>query len=195
MRAIARVTRSDRKTVSKYVAGAGAIGLEPGAAAPRDEQVAAVLAAVRGSGRPGEILDRLTPHREQIVTWLADGLRLTKIHRRLRDHGVTIPYSSLPRFAQAHLGFGARVRELFGLHGLAAHDNVIFCGPVGVGKSWFAQALGHSACRGGHHVRDIKVAKLLLALHQSRRSIASPTAPIRSSWRARACARRGRPAR
>ena len=118
------------------------------------------------------------------MTWLADGLRLTKIHRRLRDHGVTIPYSSLPRFAQAHLGFGARVRELFGLHGLAAHDNVIFCGPVGVGKSWFAQALGHSACRGGHHVRDIKVAMLLLALHQSRRSIASPTAPIRSSWRA-----------
>jgi transposase len=37
-----------------------------------------VLAAVRGSGRgrPGEILDRLTPHREQIVTGLADGLRL-----------------------------------------------------------------------------------------------------------------------
>jgi DNA replication protein DnaC len=61
-----------------------------------------------------------------------------------------------------------RVRELFGLHWLAAHENVIFCGPVGVGKSWFAQALGHSACRAGHHVRYVKVAKLLLALHQSR---------------------------
>ena len=61
-----------------------------------------------------------------------------------------------------------RVRELFALHWLAAHENVIFCGPVGVGKSWFAQALGHSACRAGHHVRYIKVAKLLLALHQSR---------------------------
>jgi DNA replication protein DnaC len=62
----------------------------------------------------------------------------------------------------------ARVRELFGLHWLGAQENVIFCGPVGVGKSWFAQALGHSACRGGHHVRYVKVAKLLLALHQSR---------------------------
>ena len=61
-----------------------------------------------------------------------------------------------------------RVRELFGLHWLGAHENVIFCGPVGVGKSWFAQALGHSACRAGHHVRYSKVAKLLLALHQSR---------------------------
>jgi DNA replication protein DnaC len=62
----------------------------------------------------------------------------------------------------------ARVRDLFGLHWLAAHENVIFCGPVGVGKSWFAEALGHRACRAGHHVRYIKVAKLLLALHQSR---------------------------
>ena len=62
----------------------------------------------------------------------------------------------------------ARVRDLFGLHWLGAQENVIFCGPVGVGKSWFAQALGHSACRGGHQVRYIKVAKLLLALHQSR---------------------------
>jgi len=61
-----------------------------------------------------------------------------------------------------------RVRELFALHWLGAQENVIFCGPVGVGKSWFAQALGHSACRAGHHVRYVKVAKLLLALHQSR---------------------------
>jgi DNA replication protein DnaC len=62
----------------------------------------------------------------------------------------------------------ARVRDLFGLHWLTAQENVIFCGPVGVGKSWFAQALGHSACRAGHHVRYIKVAKLLHALHTSR---------------------------
>ena len=62
----------------------------------------------------------------------------------------------------------ARVRELFSLHWLGAQENVIFCGPVGVGKSWFAQALGHSACRTARHVRYIKVGKLLLALHQSR---------------------------
>ncbi len=45
---------------------------------------------------------------------------------------------------------------------------MIFCGPVGVGKSWFAEALGYSACRTGHRVRFIKVAKLLLALRQAR---------------------------
>jgi DNA replication protein DnaC len=62
----------------------------------------------------------------------------------------------------------ARVRDLFALHWLAAKDNLIFCGPVGVGKSWFAQALGHSACRAGHRVRFIKAAKLVLALRQAR---------------------------
>ncbi len=61
-----------------------------------------------------------------------------------------------------------RVRALFAMHWLAAKENVIFCGPVGVGKSWFAEALGHSACRAGHHVRYIKVAKLLQLLHASR---------------------------
>ena len=41
----------------------------------------------------------------------------------------------------------ARLTELFGLHFLERHENVIFCGPVGVGKSFLAQALGHAACR------------------------------------------------
>ena len=45
---------------------------------------------------------------------------------------------------------------------------MIFTGPVGVGKSFFAQALGHSACRAGRAVRYIKAAQLLHALHASR---------------------------
>lgn len=61
-----------------------------------------------------------------------------------------------------------RVRNLFGLHWIAQRENVIFCGPVGVGKTFLAQALGHSACRAGYRVRFITVSKLLLALHQSR---------------------------
>jgi DNA replication protein DnaC len=61
-----------------------------------------------------------------------------------------------------------RVRALFTLQWLAEHENVIFCGPVGVGKSFLAQALGHSACRAGHRVRYVTVAKLLQALLQSR---------------------------
>jgi len=67
-----------------------------------------VIAAARptAGGRPGDVPERLTAHREQIAAWLGEGLRLTKIHRRLRAQGLAVPYSSLHRFAQAHLGFG-----------------------------------------------------------------------------------------
>ncbi len=61
-----------------------------------------------------------------------------------------------------------RVRELFSLAWLHAHENVVFCGPVGVGKSFLASALGHSACRAGAKVQSVKAARLLQALHQSR---------------------------
>jgi len=61
-----------------------------------------------------------------------------------------------------------RVRELFSLAWLREHENVIFSGPVGVGKTFLACALGHSACRAGARVRFVKVARLLQSLHQSR---------------------------
>ena len=62
----------------------------------------------------------------------------------------------------------ARVRELFSLRWLAERENVIFTGPTGVGKSYLAQALGHSACRAGQRVRFSTITKLLKLLHQSR---------------------------
>jgi transposase len=108
LRAIARGTGSDRKTVAKYVAAAVSAGLRRGDASPTDEHVAAVTTVIHAEpvGRPAAVPDRLTQHREQIAAWLAEDLRLTKIHRRLRDLGVRVPYSSLHRFAQMHLGFG-----------------------------------------------------------------------------------------
>src|SRR5213078_2750821 len=38
----------------------------------------------------------------------------------------------------------ARLTDLFGLHFIERKENVVFCGPVGVGKSFLAQALGHA---------------------------------------------------
>ncbi len=61
-----------------------------------------------------------------------------------------------------------RARALFTLRWLEQQENIVFCGPVGVGKTFLACALGHSACRAGHRVRFVAVAKLLQALHQSR---------------------------
>lgn len=62
----------------------------------------------------------------------------------------------------------ARLMELFNLQFIERHENVIFCGPVGVGKSFWAQALGHAACRAGHRVRFIRSDRLLKNLASSR---------------------------
>jgi len=61
-----------------------------------------------------------------------------------------------------------RVRQLFSLAFLEAHEDVIFMGPVGVGKTHLAAALGHAACRSGRDVLMIRADLLLRELLQSR---------------------------
>jgi DNA replication protein DnaC len=62
----------------------------------------------------------------------------------------------------------ARLKDLFGLHFIERRENVIFCGPVGVGKSFLAQALGHAACRANYRVLFAKADLLLKILTRSR---------------------------
>jgi hypothetical protein len=40
------------------------------------------------------------------------------------------------------------------------HENLILCGPTGVGKSWLASALGHKACRDNRSVLYQRIPKL-----------------------------------
>lgn len=61
-----------------------------------------------------------------------------------------------------------RVRDLFNLQFLDRREDVIFLGPVGVGKTSLACALGHSACRAGHRVLFLRSDDLLKQIHQSR---------------------------
>lgn len=61
-----------------------------------------------------------------------------------------------------------RVRDLFGLGFLERHEDVLFLGPVGVGKTFLACALGHAACRAGHRVLFLRSDALLRMIHQSR---------------------------
>ena len=49
-----------------------------------------------------------------------------------------------------------------------AHDNLILCGPTGVGKSWLACALGHKACRDNRSVLYQRVPKLFAELALAR---------------------------
>ena len=58
--------------------------------------------------------------------------------------------------------------ELCTLRFLEAHRNVVVLGPVGVGKTFVSQALGHIACRHGYHVRFTRADEMLRTLRQSR---------------------------
>jgi DNA replication protein DnaC len=61
-----------------------------------------------------------------------------------------------------------RVRDLFSLGFVERQEDVIFLGPVGVGKTFLACALGHAACRAGYEVLLLRADHLLQQLHQAR---------------------------
>lgn len=56
----------------------------------------------------------------------------------------------------------------FSLDFLSRHEHVLFVGPVGVGKSFLAQALGYAAVRAGHSARFIRCDDFLKTLAQAR---------------------------
>jgi DNA replication protein DnaC len=58
--------------------------------------------------------------------------------------------------------------ELTSLRFLEAHRHVVVLGPVGVGKTFVSQALGHIACRHGYHVCFSRADEMLRRLRQSR---------------------------
>jgi DNA replication protein DnaC len=89
----------------------------------------------------------------------------------LRAHqGGLDPDMVLERWdGKAKVTFDRRLlQELASLRFLQAHRNVVILGPVGVGKTFLASALGHVACRGGFRARFLRSDALLRQLRQSR---------------------------
>jgi DNA replication protein DnaC len=89
----------------------------------------------------------------------------TAITRRLRrarfDAHTTIEefdFTASPKLP------AAQIRDLAALRWLHAGESVILYGPVGVGKSHIAQALGHLAVRQGAEVRFTKTSRALADL-------------------------------
>ncbi len=62
----------------------------------------------------------------------------------------------------------ALLNELASLRFLASHRHVLIVGPVGVGKSFLAHALGHVACRRGHSVLALAADKAFKSLRHAR---------------------------
>ena len=58
-----------------------------------------------------------------------------------------------------------------------AHDNLVICGPTGVGKSWLASALGNKACRDNRSVLYQRVPRLFGDLALARGDGRHPPAP------------------
>lgn len=61
-----------------------------------------------------------------------------------------------------------RLKDLFSLEFIGRKENVLICGPVGVGKTFIANALAHSACRRGHKVLMLRASTMFKKLLQSR---------------------------
>lgn len=61
-----------------------------------------------------------------------------------------------------------QLQAVFTLQFLAQKEHVLFVGPVGVGKTFLAQALGTAAVRAGHSVVFIRADSLFRELNQAR---------------------------
>jgi len=72
-----------------------------------------------------------------------------------------------------------RVKELFSLGLNELREDVIFVGPVGVGKVLPACALRHAASRACHDVRFLRAGHILQSLHQARAGYSTERVPRR----------------
>lgn len=102
----------DPKTVRRYARAAEACGLAAGGgeAALSEELLGAVVATlgigVAAGHEYGEAWRRCEEQRAFIAGHLGHGVRLSKVRRLMQRQGVTVPYSTLHRFASSELGFG-----------------------------------------------------------------------------------------
>jgi DNA replication protein DnaC len=91
------------------------------------------------------------------------------VARRVEEAGLD-PDMTLERFDKtAKITYDKRVlAELTSLRFVAESRHVIVMGPVGVGKTYLANAFGHIACAHGHSVRFTRADRMLSELKKSR---------------------------
>ena len=92
-------------------------------------------------------------------------------HRRLEVHFQKAGFEEVCRLEDfdwtASVTLDRRLLDaVFSLEFLSRHEHVLLVGPVGVGKSFLAQALGYAAVRAGHSV-PLRPRRRLLQDHGS----------------------------
>jgi DNA replication protein DnaC len=113
-----------------------------------------------------------TPYEDLLLMLLVDEISRrdsTASIRRAEQAGLE-PDMVLERWDKsAKVTYDRRVmNELVSLRFVEDHRNAVVLGPVGVGKTFLANALGHLCCRAGFNVRLLRADALLRWLKQSR---------------------------
>lgn len=142
-------------------------------------EVKRLLKALRLSGILSTLPDRVSyaagnklTHQEFLELVLSDELERRRhgaLERRLHAARVNLD-QAMERFdwdAKITLD-RERLKALLGLEFIARKENVILTGPVGVGKTYVANALAHAACRKEHTVLIRKASKMFKDLYAAR---------------------------
>jgi DNA replication protein DnaC len=113
-----------------------------------------------------------TPYEDLLLLLLTDEIsrRDSNAAYRRADLAGLDPDMVLERWDKtAKVTYDRRVmNELVSLRFVEDHRNVVILGPVGVGKTFLSNALGHLCCRAGFNVRLSRADALLRLFKQSR---------------------------
>ena len=142
-------------------------------------ELIAALKRLRLGGMLPTLAERLslaekeeTPYEDVLLMLLVDEIsrRDSTASIRRADQAGLDPDMVLERWDKsAKVTYDRRVmNELSSLRFVEDHRNVVILGPVGVGKTFLANALGHLCCRAGFNVRMMRADALLRLLKQSR---------------------------
>jgi DNA replication protein DnaC len=139
----------------------------------------ASLKRLRLGGLIPTLAERLTlaekedaPYEDLLLLLLTDEIsrRDSNAAFRRADLAGLDPDMVLERWDKtAKVTYDRRVmNELVSLRFVEDHRNVVILGPVGVGKTFLSNALGHLCCRAGFNVRLSRADALLRLFKQSR---------------------------
>ena len=113
-----------------------------------------------------------TPYEDLLLLLLTDEISRRDSNAAVRraDQAGLDPDMVLERWDKtAKVTYDRRVlNELVSLRFVEDHRNVVILGPVGVGKTFLSNALGHVCCRAGFNVRLARADALLRLFKQSR---------------------------